>query len=94
MTTPTTPQRDIARAWMLTEVLLEQAGRGEQWHAANLKDPGLGPALERTTALVDRADNIETREQDTQADIRAAHSRGLTLAQWQDERDAMFAAEN
>jgi hypothetical protein len=71
--------------------LLAQAQVVEQTHAANLADPGLGPALARTEALVEQAEYIEMEQADRQRDIVEAHRRGLTVEQYQDRVEAAIA---
>jgi hypothetical protein len=86
------------RAFMEMEVLgdasrrlLERAQVVEQTHAANLADPGLGPAVARTADLVEQAGYIEMAQADERQDIVDAHRRGLTVAQWQDRVEAAIA---
>jgi len=85
------PEHDVTIARMVTEALLEQAQAVEQTHAANLADPGLGPAVARTAGLVERAEYIEMAQADEQHDIVEAHRRGLTVAQWQDRIEKAIA---
>ena len=86
-----TPEHDVTIASMVTADLLEQARMVEQTHAANLADPGLGPAVARTAELVERAGYIELAQADEQRDIVEAHRRGLTVTQWQDRIEAAIA---
>ena len=86
-----TPQHVVTIASMVTADLLEQARLVEQNHAANLADPGLGPAVARTAELVERAEYIELALADEQRDIVEARRRGLTVAEWRDRIEAAIA---
>lgn len=89
------PEYVVTLARMVTESLLEQAQRCEQEHAAVLADPGLGPALARTTELLEEAELIENWRAEEQRTIMEAHRRGLSLAQWRDRiEDAIADAES
>ncbi len=74
-----------------SRLLLEQAQVVERTHAANLADPGLGPALARTEALMEQAEYIEMEQADERRTIAEAHRRGLTVEQWRDRVDAAIA---
>jgi hypothetical protein len=86
-----TPEHEVTIARMVTESLLEQAQAVERTHAANLADPGLGPAVARTAELVQQAEYIELQQADEQRDIVEAHGRGLTIEQFQDRIDKAIA---
>jgi hypothetical protein len=86
-----TPEHDVTVAEMVTQSLLEQAQKVEQRHAEVLTDPGLGPAVARTTELVQQAELIEMIRDEEQHEIEEAHRHGRTLAQWRDDLEAAIA---